>query len=75
MPSKYRHPDMDKVVQKIRAQRGLATEIARRCKVSRAAVYQWKTIPVQHMHDVAAVTGMRVEELRPDIFRPKRRRA
>jgi DNA-binding transcriptional regulator YdaS (Cro superfamily) len=76
MPSKYRHPAMDGAMTKIRRERGLATKIARACNVSRAAVYQWRAVPPQWIYQVADVTGMTPEEIRPDIFRrPKKRRA
>lgn len=78
MPSKMYGPEgQDTAVKRFRAIRGQATEIARVCGIERAAVYQWKRVPAQWIYQVADVTGMTPEEIRPDIFRRpvKRRRA
>jgi pyruvate kinase len=61
---------IDKAIAKIKSQRGLPIEVADACGIHRVAVYQWKRVPVERVHDVAAVIGMTPEEIRPDIFRP-----
>jgi hypothetical protein len=75
MPTKYRPEGQDPAVKRFRAIRGQATDIARECGIERAAVYQWKRVPAQWIHQVAQVTGMKPEDIRPDIFRPRRKRA
>lgn len=71
--SRYKKPNMDAVMLSVRAIRGQAVEIARECGIERAAVYQWARTPAQWVHQVAKVTGYPLEEIRPDIFKPKRR--
>ena len=52
--------------------------LARMTGVSHVAVFQWKTIPVNHVFTIEKHTRLTREELRPDIFdvpRPRSRRA
>jgi DNA-binding transcriptional regulator YdaS (Cro superfamily) len=64
----------DPAIEKIRAERGLATRIAEACGIDRAAVYQWKRVPPGRVHTVAPIIKMKPEEIRPDVFPPKRPR-
>ena len=73
--SRYKKPNMDEVLRAVRANRGQAVEIARACGIGRAAVYQWARTPAQWVHQVAKVTGLPLEEIRPDIFKPSQKRA
>lgn len=73
MPAKFPQK-MDKVVRAIRKTRGQSTEIARACGIERAAVYQWKQVPVHWVHTVSGIIGLTPEEIRPDIFNPKTKR-
>jgi hypothetical protein len=57
------------VMKAIRADRGLAVKVAKRCGITRMAVYQWPKVPVDRLHDVADATGWRTQDIRPDIFR------
>jgi DNA invertase Pin-like site-specific DNA recombinase len=72
MTTRYKPENQDEAIRRIRATRGQSTEIARVCGIERAAVYQWKKVPPRWIHQVAEVTGMSLEEIRPDIFRPKK---
>jgi hypothetical protein len=65
---------MDEIIIKIRGERGLSVRIAKACGIERAAVYQWKQVPIERVHAVAKVIGMTPEQIRPDIFLSKRRR-
>jgi hypothetical protein len=65
---------LDEVMTKIRSERGLSVRIAEACGVARAAVYQWKRVPVGHVDTVAAVLKMSRKRIRPDIFGPKQGR-
>ncbi len=38
--------------------------------LSRAAVSQWKRVPIERVNDVERLTGIPRSELRPDIFLP-----
>ena len=57
---------------RIRSERGLSVKIAKACGIERAAVYQWKRVPVERVHEVAAVIGQTPEQIRPDIFRRRK---
>ena len=63
---------LDGIMRKIRATRGLSITIAKACAIERAAVYQWKRVPVERVHTVAAIIGKTPEQIRPDIFRPRK---
>jgi hypothetical protein len=62
----------DDAMAAIRADRGLAVKIAKSIGITRMAVYQWPRVPVDRIHAVAEVTGWRVQDIRPDIFRHQR---
>jgi DNA-binding transcriptional regulator YdaS (Cro superfamily) len=64
----------DKICARIHAIRGLSARIAEACGIHRSAVYQWKRVPPQQVLTVAAILGLTPEQIRPDIFRPKRSR-
>ena len=51
-------------------ERGLRIRIARECKVTHGAVYQWRAVPSQHVLTVERITGIPRFKLRPDIFGP-----
>ena len=65
----------DKTVARIHATRGLQSEIARACGIERQAVYQWKRVPPQQVFTVAYILGLTPEQIRPDVFKPKKRAA
>jgi DNA-binding transcriptional regulator YdaS (Cro superfamily) len=72
LPAKKRLQKLDKVMTKIRAERGLSIKVAKACGIARAAVYQWSQVPVERVHDVAKVLDMTPEQIRPDIFRRRK---
>ncbi|MCA1452869.1 helix-turn-helix domain-containing protein [Bradyrhizobium sp. BRP22] len=74
MPAKKGPKDVDKIVAKIHGTRGLSVKVADACGIARTAVYQWTQVPLERVHDVAEVLGIPPEQVRPDFFRPKRRR-
>lgn len=51
-------------------ERGLRVRIARECKVTHGAVYQWRSVPPEHVLTVERLTGIPRFQLRPDIFGP-----
>jgi hypothetical protein len=56
-------------LDRIRAQRGLATRIKEEIGLkSRATVSQWKKVPIEHLAAVSRVTGIPERELRPDVW-------
>jgi transcriptional regulator with XRE-family HTH domain len=65
---------MDKIVERIRKERGLSVRVAEACGIKRTAVYQWEQVPLSRVHVVAEVLGIKPEQVRPDFFKPARRR-
>jgi|RhiMethySRZTD1v2_1073278.scaffolds.fasta_scaffold13987_12 pyruvate kinase len=63
---------LDPACAKIRSERGLSVRVAEACKTTRAAIYQWKRVPIERVHEVAKVIGWKPESIRPDIFKRKR---
>lgn len=45
-------------------------QLAIRLGISAQAVSQWRRIPVSRVLDVERLTGVRREELRPDVYPP-----
>lgn len=41
--------------------------------VSKQAVHKWQRVPIHHVHEIAALSGIKAEDLRPDVFRRKAR--
>jgi pyruvate kinase len=64
---------VDRACTKIRTTRGLSVRVAEACGIERAAVYQWDKVPIERVHDVAKVIGMTPEQIRPDIFKRRRK--
>jgi hypothetical protein len=66
---------LDKVMSMIRNKRGMSMRVAEACGIQRAAVYQWKQVPLNRIHIVAEVLGLKPEQIRPDFFqKPVKRR-
>ncbi len=42
--------------------------LAREIGITRGAVAQWEKVPAERIGDVARVTGIPMERLRPDLF-------
>jgi hypothetical protein len=64
----------DAAVVRILAQRGLPSKIARACGITPQGIYKWKRVPIHWVHIVASVSGMTPEQVRPDIFKPRKAR-
>lgn len=43
--------------------------LARELSITRGAVAQWERVPAERLGDVARVTGIPMERLRPDLFK------
>jgi len=63
----------DSVMRRIYGERGLAPVIARKIGISPKAVQQWKKVPPEHVMTLAPLLDMKPEDIRPDIFRPRKR--
>lgn len=47
---------------------GGLSAVARKCGISRQAVFQWKVVPVAHVAQVAKITGLSRRMIRPDVY-------
>lgn len=60
---------MDKLTEYFEAERGRKVRLARSLGLTPGAVSQWEQVPADKAADVSRLTGIPVEELRPDVFR------
>lgn len=60
---------MKKLLEYLNAERGRRITLADALKINPSAISQWKEVPAERMGDVSRITGIPLEELRPDIFR------
>lgn len=60
---------MNKALKDIRSERGLLSAIARKLKLTPAAVSHWDKVPDRYLNKVAKFTGITKRTLRPDLFR------
>lgn len=61
---------MDPIIQRAVDAAGSASELARQLGITRAAIPQWKQIPVRRVLEIERITGISRHELRPDIYGP-----
>lgn len=71
--SKRRNDARDAVMRMVFAKRGLAIEIADRLGLTPQGVSSWKRVPAHHAMEVARILDMTPEQIRPDIFKPRRK--
>lgn len=64
MPKRRQPPILLHAADKL----GSMAELARGLGVSRQALYQWERIPAERVIDVERLTGVRRQELRPDLY-------
>lgn len=55
-------------------ERGLRLRVARALGITHGAVSQWRRVPAERVVDVEALTGIPREQLRPDLYKPRRKR-
>lgn len=51
------------------AKAGGGSALGRAVGLSRQAISKWQWIPDEYLHRIAFVTGIKIEQLRPDLFR------
>lgn len=66
--------ELDPVMRSIRETRGQSVLIAEACGIDKAAVYQWKRVPVQWVNLVSTIIKQPPEKIRPDIFKGRKKR-
>jgi pyruvate kinase len=49
-------------------ERGRLSELAKALGVTPSAIAQWKRVPAERASEVSRITGIRLADLRPDIF-------
>ena len=57
-------------LEKVIANVGSASELARRLGITPAAVLQWDEVPIRRVPEVERISGVSRHELRPDFFGP-----
>lgn len=60
--------DKDAALQEAIKRAGSANELARQIGVKPQAISQWKRVPIGRVPDVARITGIPRETLRPDVW-------
>jgi hypothetical protein len=53
----------------LRQRRGMITNIAHGLGIQPQAVWQWQTVPLHRLYDVARIAGVSWKVLRPDVAR------
>lgn len=51
------------------AERGRLSKLAADLKITPGAISQWARVPAERLIEIENATGIRREELRPDLFR------
>ena len=55
-------------------ERGLRLRVARALGITHGAVSQWRRVPAERVIAVEGLTGIPREQLRPDLYEPRRKR-
>ncbi len=58
---------------RIRATKGLQSELARHLGVTRQAISDWPEVPITRLIEVERFTGISRESLRPELYQHRRR--
>lgn len=69
-----RDDERDAVMRMVFSKPGFAAEIARHLETTHQNVSQWNHVPAHHVIEIAPLLGMSPEQIRPDIFRKRKRR-
>jgi hypothetical protein len=64
----------DRVMKLIFSEPGFATVVARHLNVTHQNVSAWNRVPPHHVMKLAPLINKTPEEIRPDIFGPKKRK-
>ena len=60
--------DNNPVLTRIRAERGLASKIAKEVGISRSAVWMWAQVPATHVVKVGQFLRIARHRIRPDLY-------
>jgi hypothetical protein len=71
--STLRDERRDAVMRMVFSKNGFAADIARHLETTHQNVSQWNRVPAHHVTEVADLLNMTPEQIRPDIFKRKRR--
>lgn len=61
---------MNITIKEIATRAGGVVALSTKLGLSRGAVSQWEKVPLERVNDVARITGIPRERLRPDVFGP-----
>ena len=64
---------MEKLIEYLKANRGMQLRLARRLGLQPSTVSQWKSVPVEYLPEVSEFTGIPREDLLPHAFRPAKK--
>lgn len=59
---------VDMTIKEIAKEVGGVVALSLRLGLSRGAVSQWERVPLDRVNDVARITGIPRERIRPDVF-------
>lgn len=59
----------------LKAKHGRLTELANALGIKPSSIKSWKRVPAERVTDVAQLTNIPREQLRPDIFGPTEKRS
>lgn len=62
---------MQKLLDYFKEQRGRRIELAKALNINPAAISQWERVPSGRVGKISRITGIPLEELRPDLFGTK----
>jgi len=60
--------DRDPGIIAVLIKMGNATAVAEALGVTRQAISRWKRIPIRHIPKISELTGLSVQQIRPDLF-------
>jgi len=61
---------MEKLLEYLKANRGAQGKMARAIGLGQSTISQWKSVPLEHLPEVEAFTGIPRWILCPDAYRP-----
>jgi DNA-binding transcriptional regulator YdaS (Cro superfamily) len=73
MADEMSKPDRDEGLRLAIEAAGGVRALAQALGISAPALLEWKRVPASRILQVEAVTGVKREKLRPDLYRTKRR--
>jgi DNA-binding transcriptional regulator YdaS (Cro superfamily) len=67
-------PNYDPALKRVLKKAGGPSKVAEHLGIVASAVTQWSRVPARHVPRLAALTGIRGRDIRPDLWEPVQRR-